>query len=239
MNTQQLAEIRKKVGLTQSAVAEALGITDRTISAWESSEPPKDLSAIESRALCELLRSMLLGDALDDMCERAFAALPSELVAIWLVQRQECILLPEAVRYQDIKENRRRDLADALVAAPLVVESLTTYPLRSGETLNLAGDAISHHRAKKYKGTRASHVLQGGVCESLLHVPEFIPSDRGPLPVLLLSLENKLDADGAVIRAGEGATALYTEDDMRTAGLLAEEFRDRLIPDLSLLGMLE
>ena len=92
-------------------------------------------------------------------------------------------------------------------------------------------------KAKKYKHNRASFLFKGGVCESLLHIPAFIPSPTGPQPILLLSLENKLK-ENEVIATPPGVTKIYTEQDEETAKFLAQDFRDRLLDDMKLLDMI-
>lgn len=239
MNARQFCELRKAANLTQAAVADALGVGVRTISAWESSDPPKDFASIEAQAIHDLFCPLLLENRLRDQLERAFAAIPSEFVGIWFVEGIECILLPGATRVNDGSTGRRLDLPSAQCIAPLVNESLTTYPLRSGAVLNLAGDAIIRHKAKKYKASRASHVFHGGICESLLHVPAFEESASGPHPVLLLSFENKLDANLQVLVPAAGVTQIYTAEDQTVGVNLAEEFKLDLRPLLQLLDILE
>ncbi len=239
MNTQDVAALRQKAGLSQAALAQALGFASRTVAAWEATDPPRVLSEIESRALRGIFRTRILEDRLVDMCEQAFSAVPSELVAIWIVEGSECVLLPRATRYQDLQRGTRRDIYAQQSTAQLAEESLTSFPLRTGETLNLAGDAILHHKAKKYKGNRAHHNFQAGICESLLHVPAFTPSPRGPSPVLLLSLENKVTPNGEVIKAKPGELSVYSDSECDVAKKLAAGFSDTLLPDLELLGMRE
>jgi DNA-binding XRE family transcriptional regulator len=244
MNTKDFVELRSKAGMTQAAVADALGVTPRTICAWETASPPRELTTMEAHAVRNLFCRNLLEEPISRMCEEAFQAIPSEMVAIWLVQEQDCILLPAAARYHDVQMgtlsvSARRNMQSAQCVAPLVVESLTTYPLRSGETVNLAGDAILHHRAKKYKQSRASPIFQGGLCESLLHVPAFTESARGPTPVLLLSLENRLDDHGQVIKPESGQTRIYSRTDEDAANKAADSFKDQLQGFMRLLDMLE
>lgn len=239
MNARQLTELRKAADMTQAAVATSLGVGIRTVCAWESSEPPRQFSPIEAQGICDLFCPILLGGRLQEQADRAFAAVPSESVAIWFVHGIECILLPNASRIQDLTTKQRLNVPSAQCIAPLVSESLTTYPLRSGALLNLAGDAITRHRAKKYKASRASHLFSGSVCESLLHVPAFEESATGPQPVLLLSFENKLDEKHQVIVPDPGVTQTYTAEDQRIGINLAEEFKLDLRPLLQLLDVLQ
>lgn len=243
MNTSQFTELRKKVGMTQSDVASALGLNVRTIASWEAADPKRTLTQIEARVISELFQQRLLDSQvgerppLKEMCQQAFDAIPSEVVALWLVHERDCILMSYA-SYLAPK------LHDKLIPShtsisPLIIESLTTYPLRSGEILNLAGDAILHHKAKRFKQSRVGQFFKDGICESLLHVPAFTPSAHGPLPVLLLSFENKLDRESNVIVPKPGETTRYTKEDEETAKALAQNFRDLLLPDMRLLEMIE
>lgn len=238
MNAKQFSELRKAANMTQADVADALGVGIRTISAWESSDPPREFGPIEARAIHDLFAPQLLQSRLADQLERAFAAIPSESVNIWIVDGIECILLPGASRTHDLVTGKKLDVPSAQCIAPLVNESLTTYPLRSGSVLNLAGDAIIHHKAKKYKASRASHVFRSGICESLLHVPAFEESASGPHPILLLSFENRLDGNHQVIVPGPGVTQVYTAEDQQVGEELAEEFKMDLRPLLQLLDRL-
>ena len=232
MNVEQLIQLRKRVNWTQSRLAGELKVTVRTISNWEASDPEKQLPECDSRNICRLFQPLLLEDTIREMTRQAYDAIPSEQVAIWLVDETECVCLPKSTY---LPFSPLIEMAQA--SAPLVIESLTTYPLRSGETLNLAGDAILHHQAKKYKHNRASFIFRGGICESLLHVPAFVPSPNGPQPVLLFSLENKLDGEQVIV-ACPGVTRIYTQEDEDTARLLAQGFKERLLEDMRLLDML-
>lgn len=234
MKIEQFVTLRKKTGISQEVVAQALGLTNRAIARWETKDMDKSLAPHEATAMRELFRASILEGQVRKMVHQAFDAIPSELVNLWLVDNLECILLPNTTR-----QHYMEDLHMPLVTSPLAIESLTTYPVRSGEPLNLAGDAIVNHQMKKYKKNRASHMFKDGQCESLLHVPAFIPSIRGPQPVLLLSFENKMDENGKVIMAGKEITMIYSADDSRTATHLAEEFRDRLLDDMKLLDMIK
>ena len=232
MNIDQLLRLRKKVNWTQAQVAAELKVSIRTISNWETSGAEKQLSECDGKNICRLFQPLILEETIREMVKQAFEAIPSELVALWLVEEMECILLSNTTYLYFSPEV---DMAQ--VSAPLVIESLTTYPLRTGETLNLAGNAILHHKAKKYKHNRAYFLFKGGVCESLLHIPAFIPSPTGPQPIPLLSLENKLK-ENEVIATPPGVTKIYTEQDEETAKFLAQDFRDRLLDDMKLLDMI-
>ncbi len=70
-------------------------------------------------------------------------------------------------------------------------------------------------------------------------MPAFTPSAQGPLPVLLVSFQNKLDKQGKVIQPERGQTQVYSKDEQMTADSLAQEFRDLMLPDMRLLDMIE
>jgi len=236
VNIKQLIELRKKVGKTQADVAKILGVTTRTITSWEAG-PDKEFPHYQARAIINYFKPLLLKDIISDMTEQAFKKINSEYVGIWLVDTEEaeCFVLPDT-QYLHFLPNVR----NTGTSIPLVDISLTTYPLQSGETVNLGGDAILHHPAKKYKGNRAAALLRDGQCESLLHVPAFNPSPLGPQPILMVSFENKLDAKEQVIMPSkeEPLRKIYTEEDESSAKALANEYKERLMPDLELLDLI-
>ena len=251
-----------KSGLTQAEVAALFGVSTRTIAGWESASA-KSFTNLETKTISQLFLPFLLEQKIKDMAEQAFDAIPSELVTIWLVDKEECFTVPKTTRQAFAPDGNIPK-----TVCSLWEESLTTYPLRTGETLNLAGDAIIHHKAKKNKSNRASYLFQDGLCESLLHVPAFIPSSRGPQPILLLGLENKLmkqqgesgdsgesgesgepgeSGDGAAATAGSqyvvmkakpGDQKVYGDNDVAAAEALAKTFRELLLEDMQLLGMI-
>jgi transcriptional regulator with XRE-family HTH domain len=260
MNSDQFTQLRKLTQLSQAEIAVELGMSARTIANWEAADPPRDFSRLETNGLRHFFLSRVLGQKLSDLCDEAFEAIPSELAAIWLVKEGECLLVPPAARFEDLETHVRRQLTTATCTAPLMDTSLTTEPLRSGKLINEAGHHITQHKAKRYRRTREAPFFHGGRCESLLHMPAFIPSSRGPRPVLMLSLENKLDPDGKVLylppAEGESVpdpafaapfdpdeqrhenVTIYTGADEEVAEALARRFCEELKPHLELLDML-
>ena len=223
--------------VTHAVLADALGCAPKTIANWEGMDPPKELSDLESRHVCEFFQPRLLEDSSKTMVEEAFRRIPSELVAIWLVDGPNCVVLPDTSHVHYLKSGTRI----AKTVSPRSIISLTTYPLRSHKILNLAGSHISDHEKKKYP-SRASYLFRDGMCESLLHVPAFSESAEGPKPVLLLSLENKFrDGTEEVEKLVENSAlkTIYSESDVNVANELAEDFCDRLLPDMRLLGMVK
>lgn len=61
----ELVRLREKRGLTQGAVAEALGVTDHTIRNWEKGRAEPRLTIRQVKKLCEVL-SCSLNDLPDD-----------------------------------------------------------------------------------------------------------------------------------------------------------------------------
>ena len=61
----KLAELRKRAGITQIVLAEALGVTDHTIRNWEKSREEPRLYLWQVKALCQLLQC-----SLDDLPDR-------------------------------------------------------------------------------------------------------------------------------------------------------------------------
>jgi transcriptional regulator with XRE-family HTH domain len=244
MNAKSFVELRKKCGLTQADVAQRLGVTPRTIAGWEASQKShRSFSGPETRAITDLFLDLVLQRPLQAWAESAFQKLPSELVSIWIVRNQQCVLLPKTARFQNFGDEKDPDspLPGALLVLPLVNLGLTTTPLRSGELMNLAGDDIQFNPNKKDKTSRAAFYLWNGIVESLLHVPAFVPTAAGPLPVLLLSFQNKLDAAGRVIVAStrkdpqDEVPKIYTPAEVEVARGLALKIRDGLLIDLCLL----
>ena len=54
-----LVTLRKKVGITQKELAEALGVTDHTIRNWEKGREEPRLFIWQVKAMCELLQCSL------------------------------------------------------------------------------------------------------------------------------------------------------------------------------------
>lgn len=239
MDAWDLLKLRENTGITQATIAEALGVSIRSVSAWESGQQRKEFPPIQARAIQELFMPSLLSEPLMNITEEAFSAIPSEISAVWLVRGEDCMLLPAGVRRHDFETGARSEVPSPWCISPLAIDSLTTWPLKTGETINLGGNRILSHPAKKHKQTRAGLHFRKGVCESVLHVPAFTPSHRGPQPVLLLSLENKLNEHrDDVVVPGDEAQQVYSDEEQCQAKTFAEAFRDRLLPDLQLLGML-
>ena len=53
---QTFKQMRKRVGLTQRQVAEALKITDQTVSNWESNRVEPKLTIHQTQTLCQVLQ---------------------------------------------------------------------------------------------------------------------------------------------------------------------------------------
>ena len=53
---QTFKQMRKHVGLTQRQVAEALKITDQTVSNWESNRVEPKLTIHQTQTLCQVLQ---------------------------------------------------------------------------------------------------------------------------------------------------------------------------------------
>jgi len=56
---QTFKQMRKHVGLTQRQVAEALKITDQTVSNWESNRVEPKLTIHQTQTLCQVLQCRL------------------------------------------------------------------------------------------------------------------------------------------------------------------------------------
>jgi transcriptional regulator with XRE-family HTH domain len=202
-----LKTLRENAGLTQDEVARSLGVATRTLSKYERSEEilPRPYLLV----LRELFEPRLVVPRVQEIAERLFAAVPSEMVSLWLVREATSVaLLQQTSRFQCLLGRdeersecpwRRGDCDDRMpcwrsdtVVKSLEEVSMVTYPLRGGETLNLSGEAITCHEAKLMPG-RGNHFMRCGEVHSLLHVPLHTPTDAGPRPVALAVLENRLE----------------------------------------------
>ena len=110
--------------------------------------------------------------------------------------------------------------------------SLTTFPLQSGQLLNLAGDNISNHLNKRIPGRRNPH-YHDQTCHSLLHVPYHLPHKSGPRPVALFSLQNKLKNENGKWRVmafpeGTEGTAFTEEDERRVTNIVKTLYENEL-----------
>lgn len=73
-------------------------------------------------------------------------------------------------------------------------DSLTTEPLKAAKIVRLCGNKIDVHPFKRMPG-RGNHYYNDHEGHSILHIPLFVRGHNFPQPVLLLSLENKLQED--------------------------------------------
>ena len=60
-----LVELRKRSGVTQKEIADALGVTDHTVRNWEKGRAEAELQLWQVKALCQLLQC-----SLDDLPDR-------------------------------------------------------------------------------------------------------------------------------------------------------------------------
>lgn len=58
-SSQKLQQLRKQRGLTQRQIAEALGVTDQTVSNWEAGRFEPKLTIRQTQALCQILECSL------------------------------------------------------------------------------------------------------------------------------------------------------------------------------------
>jgi hypothetical protein len=209
MTGSDLKTLRTKTSTTLEAMATILTVTSRTLSKWEAEDEP--IARPYVLAVRDRFVDSTLGPLLRSITQEVFRIAPSERINLWLVRDWVAILHSNTSRRQCLRPRSERDRCTWIhgecsddycfhnpkISRPLGGElSLTTLPLRTGETLNLAGRHITDHPAKLFP-TRNNEFLASGRCESLLHAPCLIPSDRGPRPVALLDLENRLDPDGS------------------------------------------
>ncbi|NEP02551.1 MAG: helix-turn-helix transcriptional regulator [Symploca sp. SIO2E9] len=55
----ELMKLRKRLGLTQRKVAEAVGVTDQSVSNWEAGRFEPRLTISQMQALCRILQCSL------------------------------------------------------------------------------------------------------------------------------------------------------------------------------------
>lgn len=111
-----LYSYRRKAGLSQAAVAEHMGVSQRTVSAWEARDEPPD----DPLALWELAE--LLGTTPDDLREgrvrvgtrgRTFDEYLDELVAAEALEGVDMQLVKELLRIvTELSPEDRRELVD-------------------------------------------------------------------------------------------------------------------------------
>jgi transcriptional regulator with XRE-family HTH domain len=239
------ANIRKQHNLSQADFAKKLGVSLRTITNWETSGAELPVSI--AYQLRTTYQESYLGDALIQLGDKAFAEIPSEMVNIWVVEGPRCILLTGGERLADGTESelvytfdrtKRRDVWTPTLLIPLEQESLTTFPLRTGVTLNLHefDDGIKNHAHKRHKGTDVAIYSLCGRCRSLLYIPVFEPSGWGPMPVFSLCFQNKLTES---MELPKKQPPRYTTEDEQRGRSLAEANKTHIVQKLIELDMLE
>jgi DNA-binding XRE family transcriptional regulator len=70
----RFARMRKKLGLTQEAVADALNVTTRTIINWEGGHHEPRLTVRQTKALCLMLKITDIRDLPDNIFEEEQSA---------------------------------------------------------------------------------------------------------------------------------------------------------------------
>jgi DNA-binding XRE family transcriptional regulator len=58
-SVRELMRLRKRLGLTQKQVADAVGVTDQTVSNWEAGRFEPKLTISQMQALCRVLQCSL------------------------------------------------------------------------------------------------------------------------------------------------------------------------------------
>lgn len=255
MKTHEFFALLKKTQIDEQTAARALGITDKTMGQWHKPEfNEKELSDRYTEALSRLFQEPLIESAVEGLTDEVYAAVRSEIVILWVVrfpqpwqrgpthygQRFSVICLKTAQRLQDLspdafKRDTRRSASHQFTyeVTENPQDSLTLYPLSTGQPLSLAGEAIADHPAKKHKQTRACLNAANGLSESILNVPIFTGPCAGHIrPLFIISLENKLDAEGKVIEAEPGHVSpqIYTMRDLELVYQVAEKAKKVLLP---------
>lgn len=239
--------IREKVGLSQNAFAHKIGVSPRTIAAWESNDET-EIPRPPAHMIRTFFQEDILRDKLTKWTDKVFELVPSECVCLWVVEQGRCMLLSEAGanRLADTEdkgeeplrfhERNRRPVTIPTLIVPLDDDGLTTTPLLTTESIRCAGEEIKNHPNKRHKGTRSANYFAGGKCESLLHVPVFAVGRFGPVPAIVLCIQNKFDMQFEV---NPKNPEVYTpEDEAKVKELARGEMRKDVLPTLELLDML-
>jgi DNA-binding XRE family transcriptional regulator len=58
-SSRELMRLRKRLGLTQKQVADAVGVTDQSVSNWEAGRFEPRLTISQTQALCRVLQCSL------------------------------------------------------------------------------------------------------------------------------------------------------------------------------------
>ena len=125
-----IAQLRKEHNLTQQAMGEKIGVTNKTISRWENGNymPDIEMLLILSKLFGVTVNELLSGERLTEelYIERA----EENIVAAF---RESCFNRKERMEFFS-KKWLRDHLADIIISA-LAVIAVTAWALLSGETL--------------------------------------------------------------------------------------------------------
>ncbi len=139
---------------------------------------------------------------------------------------------------KDYCDRTRSHLNERSVKNMGAKNSQTTYPLQSGEILNLAGDDIMRF-SKKYYPDRVHYYYNDKTCHSVLKVPYHIPTTTGPQPAVLLTLDNKLQQDDNMqwrvipFPSSTSGVKAFTQDDENRAKTLIKKLYEKELKELT------
>lgn len=215
-------------------IAHFLGVTTRTIAQWEKGKNCH-LSLIEQDGIMRIFHGIIIKQVQQSL-EEIYQAIPSELVSLWIVQKDrfdscdKVVCLPRCTRL----ETHIPKYLNTSIIMHLSDISLTTYPLKQKDTLNLAGDYISNSKFKRNKGHRSSYFSATGICHSLIHTG----FHYGETPVCMLSLENKLNNDKVIEWNENIGEYIYSKHDVETAEKFVKNLGNKIYLDMITMGML-
>ncbi|MCD8107226.1 MAG: helix-turn-helix domain-containing protein [Oscillospiraceae bacterium] len=120
-----IAELRKKSGLTQEQLGERIGVTNKTISRWETGNymPSIDMLEVLAETFNVSINELLAGEVLDD---KSFRTKADENVL--KIARSEIFSIKEKSDYWK-KKWRKEHIADFAISAVIALVFLIAAPI--------------------------------------------------------------------------------------------------------------
>ncbi|KPA10171.1 hypothetical protein MHK_009658 [Candidatus Magnetomorum sp. HK-1] len=183
-------------------IADKLQVSLRTLNNWRKANTTiPNAYVLLLRSIFEPILINKINEELRSITDQAYEIAPSQICLVRIVVDQNLELKKDTIRYQELCPNKGKSKKGTYLnqntLIPIDEESMTTYCLQTGRSLNLCGEDILKHRSKNVKQLISSHRRETNtICHSLVHIPWCLPSKKGGgKPVALLTLENKLDKE--------------------------------------------
>ncbi len=160
-----LAELRKKMNLTQEQLGERIGVTNKTVSRWENGNylPPVEMLQILSRLYNVSINELLSGERLNDEHYRENA---EEYIAVGLIKKR--------------RDAKKRLIISATVVVITLLAALSIIFLSaSGDApigLRIGGVAMAFIIIVSGIGVCCALTVDAGVYECPVCGKKFIPS---------------------------------------------------------------